>query len=329
MKICFFARVRDKGLFDVVEFYKVDIDALRDLGHEVVCVNTFWKLFTVRCDLYFVWWFGYGVFPVLWGKLFKKSSILVGAVHTNSIDCGGLASHPLLNKWLMMMAMYLADRTLFISKTDLAKVGEFRPSKPEVVYCAVDIQKYCPGNGTKSDVIVTITHLTKENISRKMLLESIEAFAGFAKSHPTYQYHICGSFGSGVESVRSKIRECDVGNSVVLHGRITDVEKIKILRTARAYLQPSTCEGFGLAILEAKACGTPVVTNREPCIMEINGDSVVYGDSVFDMEQGLARLADDSTFYSEMCKRGIENSRKYSMPIRREALRKVLASLDF
>ena len=63
--------------------------------------------------------------------------------------------------------------------------------------------------------------------------------------------------------------------------------------------------------------------------MEINGDSVVYGDSVFDMEQGLARLADDSTFYSVMCKRGIENSRKYSMPIRREALRKVLASLDF
>ncbi len=326
MKICFYARVRDKALFDVVEFYKVDIEALRQLGHEVVCVNSFKELVSIRCDLYCIWWFGYGVFPAMLAKLRRKPAILTGAVHTN--DCGGLVDWPLHKRLVMMLAMKLADRNLFISKTDFAKLGNFRPSNPEIAYCAVDLATYTPDNALpKQDVIVTITHLTKENVARKMLLESIEAFAHFSRQHPTYMYQICGSFGDAVDDVRVKIRECDVENKVTLRGRISDEEKIAVLRSARAYLQPSTCEGFGLAILEAEACGTPVVTSAEPCIVEINRDSVVYGASTREWAAGLSRLADDAEFYEEMRRRGFANAGKYSAAARRDVLRKTIESL--
>ncbi len=326
MKICFFARVRDKALFDVVEFYKVDIAALRQLGHEVVCVNSFKELASIRCDLYYVWWFGYGFFPAMLAKLRRRPSILTGAVHTT--DCGALADWPWHKRLLMKASMKLADRTLFISRTDFAKLAGFRPSNPEVAYCAVDVAAYSPDNARpKQDLIVTITHLTKENVARKLLLESIEAFALFAQRHPGYRYEIGGSFGDAVEDVRAKIEACGVADKVVLRGRVSDEEKVEMLRAARAYLQPSTCEGFGLAILEAMACGTPVVTTAEPCIVEINGDSVVYGASQGEWADGLSRLADEAPFFDDMRRRGLANVGKYTAAARREALRRTIESL--
>jgi len=328
MRICFYARVKDKSLFDIVEFYRVDIAALRQLGHEVICVNSFKELLRTPCELYYVWWFGYGVFPAMLARLRVRPSILTGAVHTQ--DCGSLNDWPIHKRWLMKLAMRLATRTLFISKTDFAKLIKFRASNPEVVYCAVDIAAYRPTEmRRKKNLVATVTHLTKENVARKRLLDAIEAFAQFSRTFPDYEYHIAGSFGDAVEDVRAKIRDCAVEGRVFLKGRISDQEKIELLQRARAYLQPSTCEGFGLAILEAKACGTPVVTSREPCIVEINGDSVVYGETVAELADGLARLAADEKYFDEMVRRGLDNVTRYSAEARKEALRNVLVSVGF
>lgn len=328
MRICFYARVKDKALFDIVEFYRVDIAALRQLGHEVVCVNSFKELLCTPYDLYYVWWFGYGVFPAMLARLRGRPAILTGAVHTQ--DCGSLNDWPVHKRWLMKLAMKLATRTLFISKTDFAKLIKFSPSNPEIVYCALDVATYRPSRGQhKKPLVATVTHLTKENVARKRLLDAIEAFAQFSRAFPGYEYHIAGSFGDAVEDVRAKIRDYAVEGRVFLKGRISDQEKIELLQTARAYLQPSTCEGFGLAILEAKACGTPVVTNREPCIVEINGDSVVYGETVTELANGLAKLAADERYFDEMVRRGLDNVGRFSFEIRTEALRNVLASVGF
>ncbi|PJA24545.1 MAG: hypothetical protein COX57_07915 [Alphaproteobacteria bacterium CG_4_10_14_0_2_um_filter_63_37] len=327
MKICFFARVRDKALFEVVEFYKVDIDALRALGHEVVCVNTFGELLRTRCDLYYIWWFGYGVFPTLLAKLKGRPAVMTGAVHTT--NCGSLADWPFHKRILMELAMKLADRNLFISNTDFKKLGSFEAPGPEIAYCAVDTKVYSPdAEVPKTDTVVTITHLTKENVARKLLLESIEAFALFSKSHPTYTYQICGSFGDAVEDVRQRSRECGVEDKVVLHGRVSHQDKIAFLRAAKAYLQPSTCEGFGLAILEAKGCGTPVVTSPEPCILEINGDSVIYGQTQQEWAEGLARLADDPSYFEAMRRTGLERLERFTVEARRRQLQRILASLE-
>lgn len=328
MRICFYARVKDKALFDIVEFYRVDITAFRQLGYEVVCVNSFKELLRTQCDLYYVWWFGYGVFPAMLARLRGRPAILTGAVHTQ--DCGSLNDWPFHKRWLMKLAMMLATRNLFISKTDFSKLIKFSARNPEIVYCAVDVATYRPlGDQHKKSLVATVTHLTKENVERKRLLDAIEAFAQFSRDFPEYEYHIAGSFGDAVEDVRAKIRDCAVEGRVFLKGRISDQEKIELLQMARVYLQPSICEGFGLAILEAKACGTPVVTNCEPCIVEINGESVVYGETAAELADGLASLVADEKYFDEMVRRGLDNVERFSAAARKEALRGVLASVGF
>lgn len=324
MKICFFARVQDKRLFDVVEFYKVDINALRSLGHEVVLVNSFRSLLTTKCDSYFIWWFGYGVFPVLLAKMRGVPSVLTGAVHTS--ECGSLVNWPFHKRVLMQISMKLADRTLFISKTDFLKLGNFQASAPSIVYCAVDLTKYFPTAVDRKKIILTVSHLTHDNVRRKMLKESLQAFSIFVKTNRDFIYHICGSFGDAVDDIRKLILDYGIEANVVLRGRVSDEEKIQLLQTAWIYLQPSICEGFGLAILEAKACGLPVVTSREPCIVEINDDSVVYGDTVTELANGMLRLVDDGEFYENLRFKGLENVKNYSSESRLIKLKAILES---
>lgn len=323
--ICFYARVPDKKLFDIVEFYRSDIEILESLGFRVVRVNTLAGLLRTRFDLYYAWWFGYGILPTLLGRLRGKPVIVSGAVHTPC--CGDLYAWPLHKRWLMMLTLKWANRTLFISETDRARLAGFRATAPITAYCAVDLDKYRHGEGERKKQIVSITHLTKENVKRKMLLESIEAFSRFARSAPDFRYLICGSFDDAVDDIRAKISECGVVDQIELTGRISDEQKIAYLQSAWAYLQPSTCEGFGLAILEALACGTPVVTSPEQCIREINGNAVMYGNSVAELSSALTSLVNDPSLYREMQVRGLARVQAFSIKTRRTVLQQVLASL--
>jgi len=216
---------------------------------------------------------------------------------------------------------------MFISRADLARLGEIPANAPLVVYCAVDLQSHRPGSGAMQKLIVSISHLTADNVRRKMLLESINAFAIFHRSHPEYRYVIAGVHGNAVDRVRQHIAALNLNDVIELPGRVSFERKVELLQSATAYLQPSRCEGFGLAILEAAACGCPVVTNREACIREINAEAVLYGDTEDELATQLALLADTPELREEMRDRGLANVQRFSFEARRDALRFVLQSI--
>ena len=64
---------------------------------------------------------------------------------------------------------------------------------------------------------------------------------------------------------------------------MTQERLVELYRGAACLVQPSRYEGFGLPVLEAMACGTPVVTVDEPALLEVAGDAAVVVD-----EAGLA-----------------------------------------
>jgi glycosyltransferase involved in cell wall biosynthesis len=68
------------------------------------------------------------------------------------------------------------------------------------------------------------------------------------------------------------------GRNVVALGFVPTGELVKLYNQARAYVQPSVYEGFGLPVLEAMACGTPVVCGKNSSLVEIGGDAVTYAD---------------------------------------------------
>ena len=76
---------------------------------------------------------------------------------------------------------------------------------------------------------------------------------------------------------------------------------------------PSHGEGFGLPVLEAMACGAPVLTTPRLSLPEVGGDAVAYtGESVAEIAHDLAMLLDDDARRADLGHRGYERSREFT-----------------
>jgi glycosyltransferase involved in cell wall biosynthesis len=84
-------------------------------------------------------------------------------------------------------------------------------------------------------------------------------------------------------------------------------------RAAAAFAFPSLYEGFGLAPLEAMACGTPVVASDIPSLVEAVGDAaeLVSPDNVFDIARGLREVLLDDHRRRILSEAGIQQARRF------------------
>jgi len=97
-------------------------------------------------------------------------------------------------------------------------------------------------------------------------------------------------------------------------GFIPDEELAEIYNAATIYCQPSYAEGFGIPVLEAMACGTPVVSSNSHSLPEIAGDAAVYFDpnDQNDIRQKLSQILSDSGLRKDLSQKGIIQSKKFS-----------------
>ena len=93
-----------------------------------------------------------------------------------------------------------------------------------------------------------------------------------------------------------------------LRGYVDKTELASLYRRAACLVFPSRYEGFGLPLLEAMACGTPVVAADEPALREVGGDAAVYAD-----DAGLAPAIQRTLAERDARSRaGIERARLFS-----------------
>jgi glycosyltransferase involved in cell wall biosynthesis len=93
-----------------------------------------------------------------------------------------------------------------------------------------------------------------------------------------------------------------------LRGYVSKTELADLYRGAAALVLPSRFEGFGLPVLEAMACGTPVVAAPEPALREVAGDAAVYAEDG-DFAAAVGRALDERERLSAA---GLERSRLFS-----------------
>lgn len=326
MNLCFFVKTDDIDLFTRVDFYKNDIEILSQLGFKVHLTNNIFSLFKKSYDIYYVWWFGYGIFPAIISFMRSKPCLIVGNIHT--VTGKGLSSWPFHKKILMQTSMKLASYSLFTSYTELSRLGDFKPRRSDVLFNCVDENQYFYDvNIEKENIVLMISNLSKENVKRKMILESISSIKLFLLQNSDFKLIICGKWGDGLNSVKDLIKKLGLQNNVILKGSVTLEEKISLLQKAKIYLQPTLAEGFGVAILEAQSCGTPVITSFEPCINEIFSDSVLRINVLNDLYEALNKLAFNSKFYDQYLKNGIINSMKYKKISRANKLQIITKSI--
>lgn len=104
----------------------------------------------------------------------------------------------------------------------------------------------------------------------------INAF--FALKNKKLQLVIAGKKGWLYEQIFKLVHTLGLANKVVFTGFVDENEVPVLMSMAEAYVLPSFFEGFGIPVLEAMACGTPVVVSNVASLPEVAGDAGIYID---------------------------------------------------
>jgi glycosyltransferase involved in cell wall biosynthesis len=101
---------------------------------------------------------------------------------------------------------------------------------------------------------------------------------------------------------------------VLFPGYIAEVDKPALLSGALAYVFPSLYEGFGLPVLEAMACGAPVLTSNCSSLPEVAGQAalLVNPHDTAQMGEDLVRMITDADLRHQLIERGYRQIQQFS-----------------
>jgi len=120
--------------------------------------------------------------------------------------------------------------------------------------------------------------------------------------------------GDATPQLEQLARALGVGQRVAFAGRVSEPELAKLYRGARALAFPSLYEGFGLPVVEAMACGTPVMTSNISVLPETAGGAALLVDphSVDEIAQGIELLLSDADLRAELIEKGLQRAKDFS-----------------
>ena len=321
MKICFYARTKGSWYFDLLDFYSNDIKIFRELGHEVITIHN-WKSLPNDCDLYFVWWWSSGIIPIIKAKRFKKPVITIGNIHYADPSDQGYFQRPFYIKKFIKYSLKHSDVQISTAKIEYDGIVKLGAKNPLLIYHAIDGNKYSyKPNNNRENFILTLTQLTKPNIQRKKVKEIILAFKKVSEKFRDLDLCIVGNTSDdGYPDLIKLVEDCGLSNKVKFLGRVSDEEKINLYQRCKIYVQPTSFEGFGMAIAESMLCGAPVVTSKKGAVPEVAGDLAVYvePDNIDGIANGILLLLEDRILYDKLCVEGSKRIRdKFSYEARK------------
>lgn len=150
---------------------------------------------------------------------------------------------------------------------------------------------------------------------RKNILTLVKAFEHFKSSHPSeHQLVLAGRASWHTEEVFKTITESKWKDSIHLPGYVATTEATSLVASAEAMIYPSLYEGFGLPLVEAMACGVPVICSNVSSLPEVAGNAALLFDPMdaAQLAHHMEKISSDDGLRKEMITFGAERSKYFS-----------------
>ena len=151
-----------------------------------------------------------------------------------------------------------------------------------------------PKKNTERTLVAYSKYLEQSDVKRKLLMADLD-----------------GEYLNGIIE-RNHIE--NIRDNIVMPGYIVNSDLPYIYNNAYAFLYTSLRESFGIPLLEAMACGTPVITSNTSSMPEIGGKDaiLVNPESSDEITKMMLRLETDQKFYEQQKQIGLERAKLFS-----------------
>lgn len=231
----------------------------------------------------------------------------------------------------------LADAVICVSdftRREAIECLQLDPAKTHVVHHGVDPETFHPirdGDPALENVRRRLNLPSQFVLSvatlepRKNLESLLRAMALLRDRMQDPPKLVCvGGQGFRTSAIYKTYRELKLANDVFFTGYVPDTDLPGLYNLALALVEPSLYEGFGLPVLEAMACGTPVIASQVEALREIAGEAAVFfpPTAADTLAEAIRAMAESPAHRLEYARRGLDHAREFSW---RDTARKTLA----
>ncbi len=237
----------------------------------------------------------------------------------------GSALHARLYTRLVSAAARRARAVITVSeasKRDIVRALGIPPDRIHVIYNAADssmqpvsdesaLEGVREAYGIEGDFLLYLGGFDVRKNVERMVRAFDAARSGFERP---CQLVVAGSPGLLGHPLypdpRPLVEKLRLGREVIFTGRIPEDQKPTLYSAALAFVFPSLYEGFGIPVLEAMACGAPVITSDRSSLPEVAGDAALLVDptSVDAIARAMVRVVNDPELRRDLAARGIARS---------------------
>ncbi len=265
-------------------------------------------------------------FPYDAGIIWKKGKFVVTVHDVKPLIFPELKSRRNVNSWVQGILVgdkwAKIDHVLTVSncsRHDIAERVGFPEDRVTVVYPGVALEQFRPGAPSTSSregrpnrrpyVLCVSGGDPTKNVDTL-----IEAFAGLPRGlRDGYDLVLAGDLRRRGD-LRERVAEAGLEKQTIFAGCVSDERLIELYQSATLFVFPSRYEGFGLPVLEAMACGCPVICSDASSLPEVAGHAAILipPSDVQGFTAAMTRVLTDSTLEQSLRERGLEQAARFS-----------------
>jgi len=146
--------------------------------------------------------------------------------------------------------------------------------------------------------------------------KNLERLLRVYSKNPEHHLILAGMHGFQTEPIKRLIADLNLADKIQLPGWLPRADLMNLYAHARAFIYPSTFEGFGMPVLEAMAAGIPIACSDIPPLRELAGDAVLYFNPEDDaaLANALTRIVNDTDLRTRLTEAGPTRARNYTWP---------------